>query len=91
VGGRQVLLIDDVSDSGLSLVEARRLMMEAGAAEVITAVFARKPWPERTSEPDHVAWEALSRFLVGYGMDIAGAWRGLPYIGAADEVIPGSE
>jgi hypoxanthine phosphoribosyltransferase len=38
-----------------------------------------------------VAWEAPSRFLVGYGMDIAGAWRGLPYIGAADEVIPGSE
>jgi hypoxanthine phosphoribosyltransferase len=85
VQGRQVLLIDDVSDSGLSLAEARRLMMEAGAAEVITAVFARKPWPERTNEPDHVAWEAPSRFLVGYGMDIAGAWRGLPYIGAVDE------
>jgi hypoxanthine phosphoribosyltransferase len=84
VVGRQVLIIDDVADSGLSIAEARRLMMEAGAAEVISVVFARKPWPERTTEPDHVAWEAPSRFLVGYGMDIAGAWRGLPYIGAVD-------
>ncbi len=85
VAGRQVLVIDDVADSGLSLAEARRLLMEAGAAEVITVVFARKPWPKRTTEPNFVAWEAPSRFLVGYGMDIAGVWRGLPYIGVVED------
>jgi hypoxanthine phosphoribosyltransferase len=85
VQGRRVLLVDDVFDSGLSLSEAARLMGEAGAGEVLTAVFARKPWPEpRAFDPDFVAWEAPGRFLVGYGMDVAGAWRGLPYVGAMD-------
>ncbi|HWF00862.1 MAG TPA: phosphoribosyltransferase family protein [Caulobacteraceae bacterium] len=82
VAGRQVLIIDDVIDSGASLVEASRLMIEAGAAEVLTAVFARKPWPGPRPEPDFIAWEAPPRFLVGYGMDLAGALRGLPYVGA---------
>jgi hypoxanthine phosphoribosyltransferase len=85
VEGRQVLLIDDVFDSGLSLREAIRVMREAGAAEVLSAVLARKPWPEpRGAEPDFVGWEAPPRYLVGYGMDDAGAWRGLPYVGAVD-------
>jgi hypoxanthine phosphoribosyltransferase len=35
-------------------------------------------------EPDFVGWEAPARFLVGYGMDAAGAYRGLPFIGAMD-------
>ena len=85
VAGRQVLIIDDVFDSGLSLAEARRHVREAGARDMLSAVFARKPWPApRTLEPDFTAWEAPARFLVGYGLDSAGAWRGLPYIGALD-------
>ncbi len=83
--GRKTLILDDVFDTGLSLSEAARLTNDAGAAEVLTAVFARKPWPEkRALEPDFVAWEAPARFLVGYGLDAAGTMRGLPYIGAMD-------
>ncbi len=83
--GRKTLILDDVFDTGLSLSEAARLTKDAGAAEVLTAVFARKPWPEkRALEPDFVAWEAPARFLVGYGLDAAGTMRGLPYIGAMD-------
>lgn len=83
--GRKTLILDDVFDTGLSLSEAARLTKDAGASEVLTAVFARKPWPEkRALEPDFVAWEAPARFLVGYGLDVAGTMRGLPYIGAMD-------
>jgi len=83
--GRQALVLDDVVDTGLSLSEAARLVNDAGAREVITCVFARKPWPTpRVLEPDYVAWDAPARFLVGYGMDAAGQMRGLPYIAAAD-------
>jgi hypoxanthine phosphoribosyltransferase len=85
IAGRKALVLDDVFDTGLSLSEAARLVRDSGAGEVLTAVFARKPWPtKRAIEPDFVAWEAPGRFLVGYGMDVAGKMRGLPYIGAMD-------
>ena len=83
VKGRTVLIMDDVFDTGLSLLEAARHLSEAGAARVLTAVFARKPWPEpRALVPEFVAWEAPGRFLLGYGMDYGGLYRGLPHIAA---------
>lgn len=85
IAGRRVLILDDVFDTGLSLAEAVRITREAGAAEVLTCVFARKPWPQpRAAEPDFVGWEAPNRFLVGYGLDHAGKLRGLPDICALD-------
>jgi hypoxanthine phosphoribosyltransferase len=83
--GRQALVLDDVVDTGLSLSEAARLVRDAGAREVLTCVFACKPWPTpRAIEPDFAAWDAPPRYLVGYGMDAGGRMRGLPYIAAAD-------
>jgi len=85
VEGARVLLLDDVLDSGLSLITARDMMQAAGASEVLTAVFARKPWPtERGVVADFVAWEAPARYIIGYGMDAAGRYRGLPDIWAED-------
>jgi len=85
VDGHQVLLLDDVLDSGLSLEAATTLAKDAGAGEVLTAVFARKPWPgPRPHAPDFVAWEAPDRYLVGYGMDAAARYRGLGGVEAMD-------
>lgn len=86
IAGRRALIVDDVFDTGLSLAEAVRHLREAGATDVKTAVFATKPWPKpRAPTPDYVAWEAPGRFLVGYGMDWGGRYRGLPYIAAVTE------
>ena len=83
--GRRALVLDDVFDTGLSLAEAVRIAKGKGAAEVLTVVFARKPWPKpRAPEPDFVGWEAPNRFLVGYGLDHKGALRGLPDVCALD-------
>ncbi|MBO9559593.1 MAG: phosphoribosyltransferase [Caulobacter sp.] len=82
--GRRALVVDDVLDTGLSLGEAAKLVKDAGASEVLTAVFARKPWDKPRIEPDFIAWEAPARYLVGYGLDDEGKSRGLPYIGALD-------
>lgn len=85
IEGRRILILDDVFDTGLSLAEAVRITREQGAAEVLTAVFAKKPWPlPRAPEPDFVGWDAPNRFLVGYGLDHAGTMRGLPDICALD-------
>jgi hypoxanthine phosphoribosyltransferase len=85
VKDRQVVLLDDVLDSGQSLEAARQLVLDAGAASVVTCVFARKPWPHpRVITPEVVAWEAPARFLAGYGMDVAGRERGCPSVIALD-------
>jgi hypoxanthine phosphoribosyltransferase len=82
LGGRQALIMDDVLETGLSLAEARRLVAEAGAGEILTAVFAEKPSTGPRMEADFSAWRAPPRFLVGYGMDAAGAQRGRPGLAA---------
>jgi hypoxanthine phosphoribosyltransferase len=89
VSGRQVVIMDDVLDTGASLKFARDHLLRAGASDVLTAVMARKPAEladghTRTFEVDYVAWEAPPRFLVGYGLDVGGKHRGLPFIGAMD-------
>ena len=81
VEGRGILLIDDVFDSGRTIAFARQHLEAKGAGAVLTCVFARKP--EAAAEGlDAWAWDAPSRFLVGYGMDDAGMMRGLPFVGA---------
>lgn len=89
VEGRQVLIMDDVLDTGASLKIACEIVREAGAAEVLTAVFARKPDPlkdgqVREMDADFSAWEAPARYLVGYGLDDGGRFRALPYVGVMD-------
>ncbi|MEL6693565.1 MAG: phosphoribosyltransferase family protein [Pseudomonadota bacterium] len=85
VQGRGVLIIDDVFDTGRTLEFAKSHLLAKGAREVITCALARKPWaPEGDSNVDFHAFDAPGRYLVGYGMDDAGLYRGLPYIGALD-------
>ena len=85
VKGRGVLIIDDVFDTGRTLEFAKHHLLAKGAREVITCALARKPWaPEGESNVDFHAFDAPGRFLVGYGMDDGGLYRGLPYIGALD-------
>lgn len=85
VKNRGVLIIDDVFDTGRTLSFARKHLLAKGAREVITCALARKPWaPEGDENVDFHAFDAPGRYLVGYGMDDAGLYRGLPYIGALD-------
>jgi len=85
VKDRGVLIIDDVFDSGRTLAFARSHLLAKGARKVITCALARKPWaPTGDEDVDFHAYDAPPRYLVGYGMDDAGKYRGLPYIGALD-------
>ena len=84
VAGQGVLVLDDVFDSGRTLEFARAHLLAKGALEVRTCVFARKP-EAVPNGLDVWAFDAPPRYLVGYGMDDAGRWRGLPYLGAVPE------
>ena len=83
VEGRPVLIVDDVFDSGRTIAYARAHLMAKGATRTLACAFVRKP--QAMNEPiDAVGWDAPDVFLVGYGMDDSGRYRGLPYIAALD-------
>jgi hypoxanthine phosphoribosyltransferase len=83
IEGRPVLIVDDVFDSGRTIGYARAHLMAKGAAKTLACAFVRKP--QALNEPiDAVGWDAPDVFLVGYGMDDAGRYRGLPYIAALE-------
>lgn len=85
VEGRGVLILDDVFDTGRTLEFAKGHMLSKGAREVVTCALTQKPWAPRGEKGvDYCAIDAPGRYLVGYGMDDAGKYRGLPYIGALD-------
>jgi hypoxanthine phosphoribosyltransferase len=80
IAGKRVLLLDDVFDSGRTIAFARAHLLAKGAIETRACAAVRKP--SAISEPiEHVGFDAPDVFLVGYGMDDAGRFRGLPYIG----------
>ncbi|MBI3437380.1 MAG: hypoxanthine phosphoribosyltransferase [Proteobacteria bacterium] len=83
IEGRPALIVDDVFDSGRTIAYARAHLMAKGAARTLACAFVRKP--QAANEPiDAIGWEAPDAFLVGYGMDDRGRYRGLPYIAAID-------
>jgi hypoxanthine phosphoribosyltransferase len=82
VEGRSVLLVDDITDSGWSLVHALKLLRERGALETRTCTLIDKPTRRRVDfSPDFIGFEVGDVFVVGYGIDFAEAHRHLPYIG----------
>jgi hypoxanthine phosphoribosyltransferase len=82
VEGRDVLLVDDVLESGRTLVFAKDLLMARGARRVLVSVLLEKPGKRAVDiEPDFVGFACPDVFVVGYGMDIAHSYRQLPYVG----------
>lgn len=85
VRGRDVLLIDDILESGRTLVFAQDLLMARGAHRVMTAVLLEKPGKRAvTIDADFVGFTCPDVFVVGYGMDAAHAFRQLPFVGVVD-------
>jgi hypoxanthine phosphoribosyltransferase len=82
VAGRDVLLIDDILESGKTLKFTRDLMLSRGARSVSIAVLLDKRM-RRTSDidADFTGFDCPDYFVVGYGMDVAHAFRELPYVG----------
>ena len=85
VRGRDVLLIDDILESGRTIVFAKDLLMARGAKRVLTAVLLEKPNKRAvTIDADYVGFSCPDVFVVGYGMDAAHAFRQLPFVGVVD-------
>ncbi|MDX0565820.1 hypoxanthine phosphoribosyltransferase [Sinorhizobium medicae] len=82
VRDRDVLLIDDILESGRTLRFSKELLLERGARNVTIAVLLDKRVKRRVDlEADYVGFECPDHFVVGYGMDVAYAFRELPFVG----------
>jgi hypoxanthine phosphoribosyltransferase len=79
--GRDVLIIDDILESGQSLAAVTSLMRKRGARSVKTCALLRKPQAvEKGLMADFMGFDIPNEFVVGYGMDFNHYYRNLPYI-----------
>ena len=82
VAGRNVLIVDDILESGRTLAFAQDLLSARGARSVLTCVLLDKPVPRAGAvAADFKAFDCPMAFVVGYGMDAAHRFRELPYVG----------
>ena len=82
VEGRDVLLIDDILESGRTIAYAKDLIAARGASRVMTAVLLNKPGHLAADiKADFCGFECPDLFVVGYGMDMAHQFRELPFVG----------
>ncbi len=81
LAGRNVLLIDDILDSGQTLTLVRQELAKRNPDTIHTCVLLRKQRPEAMNTPvDYVAFDIPDDFIVGYGLDYDGYYRNLPDI-----------
>lgn len=77
--GKNILIVEDIIDTGLTLQYLARYFAENGAGSAKTCVFADKRCCRKVLfEADYVGYVAADRFLVGYGLDYDGQYRHLP-------------
>ncbi|HMB02768.1 MAG TPA: hypoxanthine phosphoribosyltransferase [Isosphaeraceae bacterium] len=85
VAGRDVLLLDDILDTGNTLASQVRRMTERGARSVRTAVLLRKIGRQQVHlEPDYCGFTIPDAFVVGYGLDYNDDYRHLPHVAILD-------
>ena len=85
VAGRDVLLLDDILDTGHTLASQVRGMTERGARSVRTIVLLRKSGRQQVHlEPDYCGFAIPDAFVVGYGLDFNDDFRHLPYVAVLD-------
>lgn len=81
VAGSQVLIIDDILDTGRTLQTASHLLYEQGATQVRTCVLLDKPARRSVSfEADYCGFKIDDVFIIGYGLDFNNRFRHLPYL-----------
>ena len=83
--GRNVIILDDILDEGITLAAIVDLVKRNGAKSVACAVFCVKDYGEEINnkkplKAEYVGISVPNRFVFGYGMDVSGAWRNLPAI-----------
>src|SRR3954464_5745827 len=85
ISRRDVLLVDDIFDTGHTLVRTLEKMRDFEPTSIRSAVLLRKHGRQEVDyRPDFVAFDIPDEFVVGYGLDYEDMYRNLPYLAALD-------
>lgn len=82
IKGKNLLIVEDIVDTGVTLYNVKNVLLERGAASVKICTFLDKP-SRRTADisADYIGAVVPDEFVVGYGLDYAEKYRNLPYLG----------
>ena len=84
----ELLLVEDILDSGITLTHLKELMESRGAKSVKVCTLLDKPEGRRVAiVPDYFGFTVPNHFLVGYGLDYNEKYRNLPYVGILKEEV----
>ena len=82
VRDRDVLVMDDILDTGLTLVKVREMIQKLQPRSLKFCAFLEKDVPHREDvQADYVGFHIPNKFVVGYGLDYRERYRNLPYVG----------
>ena len=86
IGGRDVLIVEDIVDSGLTLSYLFRMLRAREPATLEVCALLTKPERREVDLPiRYVGFEIPNRFAIGYGLDHAERYRNLPYVAVLDQ------
>ncbi len=85
IAGQEVLLVDDIVDTGRSIAYAQTLLQQREVARIWTCALVDKPSRREVEVPvEFIGFTVDNVFIAGYGIDYAEQYRHLPYIGRVD-------
>jgi hypoxanthine phosphoribosyltransferase len=88
IEGRDVLVVEDIIDSGLTLNYLIRNLESRSPASLEICALLTKPDRRQIDVPvRYVGFEIPNKFVIGYGLDFAERYRNLPYVGVLDEEL----
>ena len=91
VEGRHLLVVEDIVDSGLTLNYLLDQLRLRNPANIRVVALLKKAKPDAIDvQVDRVGFEIPDEFVIGYGLDFAGKYRNLPYIGVLDPAVIGA-
>ena len=88
IEGRDVLIVEDIIDSGLTLSYLMRNLEAREPASLEICALLTKPGRREAEVPvRYIGFEIPNRFVIGYGLDFAERYRNLPYVGVLDPAL----
>lgn len=89
ITGRDVIIVDDIIDTGLTLHEVREILQQRGAKSIEVVTLIDKPEGRKinTVVPKYIGYNIPKKFVVGFGLDYNELYRNLPYIGILKESV----